>query len=311
MGKSWVNNDFFSGFQDQKRNEADTGGEYTKRSEIVWPTPDKGTETKPKIYKGRFLPNPDATGPLDAFYVMYFYHMFQSGDKWFFALCHKTFDMDNFCPFCHISGKLYQGTKEDKVLAKLYKRKAKFASNWYVGSDPRDSDKEEEDKQEGKVRIYEFPSKVESKLKREITDTKEGWGVRIFDPGEKGVDFTISVKSTKPDANKKTFPDYSDSLFSRHQNPLGSDKEIEKIMSSRHGLNEYLQSLVRSDDDIIEILKKEQLWELAEDEYNRLKGLVIKTTETTHKEPEVSSSHQETQNEEPSDEDLLKELDNM
>lgn len=314
----WVNKTLFADFADQKKNEADQSDNFIKRSDLVWQTPEKGTDVKPKIYKGRFLPNPDGSTKSDGFYVKYYYHMFKSGDKWFFTLCNKTYGMEEYCPFCSCSSKLYaMGTKDDKSVAKALRKKERFACNWYIVSDPRDAEKEPGERQEGNVRIYEFPSKVESKLKREITDTDEGWGYRVFDPGEDGVDFILNVKSTKPDAENNTYPDYADSTFSRNPKALDTEAGIEKIMASRHGINAYVKSMARDEDDIIAVLKHEQLWELVEAEYERFTG----NTVTQHKQKdEVKQEEKQTATEskpftvsddDVSDEELLKELNGL
>lgn len=308
----WIKKELFQSFQDAKKTEAENTGEFTKRSEIVWPTPEKGTDTKAKVYKGRFLPNPSGTNEKDSFYVMYYYHMFQSGEKWFFDVCPKTYDMNNFCPFCAASFKLYQGTADDKKMASSLRRKAKFACNWYVISDPRDIEKEPQDKQEGKVKIYEFPSKVESKLKLEITNVDEGWGHRIFDP-EEGVDFTLNVKSTKTDKNGKQFPDYADSQFARQPKPLGDEKEIENIMNQRHDLNTYVRSLERDEEDVINILKNEMIWSYVETDYYKSKGKSVPGADSIKEELKglTDDNDDDAPFDSENDEDLLKELENM
>lgn len=311
----WINKDLFKGFQENKKNEADNvTSDFTRRSEIVWPTPDRGTETKPKIYKGRFLPNPTGKTKEDAFYVQYYYHMFRSGEKWFFTVCPKTYNFENFCPFCSACFKLWQGTKEDKNLAKQLKRKAKFCCNWYVVSDPRDNEKEPNDKQEGKVKIYEFPSKVESKLKLEITNTEDGWGHRIFLPDEEGVDFVLNVKSTKPDDQGNTFPDYADSQFARQPKALGTEKDIDEIMNHRHDLGTYVKSLERDEEDIIKVLKDEMLWDLVEEEYYRNTGRSLSTPKDEVDDVfdnEESAPFDVDSNTLDDDEELLKELENI
>ncbi|MFW6026787.1 MAG: hypothetical protein ACOCRX_10640, partial [Candidatus Woesearchaeota archaeon] len=71
-------------------------------------------------------------------------------------LCPKTFNFENPCPICSVTSKLYKGTEDDKKEAGRYKRKQKFVSNIFVVDDPRDSEKEKDDKASGKVLIYEF-----------------------------------------------------------------------------------------------------------------------------------------------------------
>jgi len=264
----WINKELFQDFTKQKKSEADapqTGG--VRRSDLVWKTPEKGTVDKPKVYEGRFIP--DGSGK---FYEKYSYHMFLCGEKLAFSICPKTYNFENYCPFCSATSKLYQGTAADKKMAGNYKRKDKFVSNFFINSDPRDVDVEPEDKVGKTVKLYEFPGKVEMKLKEEITDTKNGYGYKIFDPGEDGHDFILKVLSTKKDVNGKIWPDYSSSTFARASEAIGTDDEIEKIMKSTTNLDEYIKGLEVPKDIIIKWLKAEMLYEIVEDEIIRANG---------------------------------------
>jgi len=312
----WISKDLFNDFQKEKKAEADKPNDYgMRRSDIIWETPVKGTQEKPKTYEGRLLPDIDG-----GFYKKYSYHMFKSGEKWMFILCSKTYDFENYCPFCSSTSKLYQGSAADKQMAYNYKRKEKFVSNFFLVNDPRDAEREAESKVNGKVKLYEFPGKVEMKLKNEITDTKEGYGYLIFDPGEEGHNFILKVLATKQDKNGNIWPDYSSSLFSRSSEALGTDSDIDKIMESRINITEYIKSLEKTDDEIVQILKAEMLWDLVEDEWNRYKNIQEKTTTTSSvKEEDDIDDEQfddkdddkETSTDELDDEQLLAELENM
>ena len=310
----WISKDLFNDFQKEKKAEADKPTTYgMKRSDVIWETPQKGTAEKPKIYEGRFLPNIDG-----GFYKKYSYHMFQSGEKWMFLLCPKTHDFDNYCPLCSATSKLYQGSAADKKMARNYKRKEKFVSNFFIINDPRDAERDAENRVNGSVRLYEFPGKVEMKLKNEVTDTKEGYGYLIFDPGADGHNFILKVLATKQDENQNVWPDYSSSLFSRSSEALGTDAEIEKIMNSRIDLNEYVKGLEKSDDEIVQILKAEMLWDLVKDEWNKYKNVqeVSTSISTDSIEDDIDDSQWDEQStedeeEEMDDEDLLAELENM
>jgi len=273
----WIKKSLFSDFQQEKKEEADAPQQQfgLRRSELVWETPQKGSSEKPKIYEGRFLP--DKNG---GFYKKYSYHMFQSGEKWAFVLCPKTQGMDRYCPLCSATSKLYQGTAADKKMAYNYKRKEKFVSNFFLVNDPRDPERDEERRVNGSVKLYEFPAKVEMKLKEEVTDTKNGYGYRIFDPGEDGHNFILKVLATKKDPNGNVWPDYSSSTFSRTSEPLGSDDEIDKIMKQCVNLDDYITNLEVGEERITEILKTEMLWDLVGDEYNKVLGLVETAPET-------------------------------
>lgn len=261
----WIKKDLFNDFKKKKKQEKEETSSNLKRSELVWENPKKGTTEKPKIYEGRLLADPkkDLAMP----YRKYLYHMWQAGEKWNFVLCPKTFDMTNFCPCCAVTVKLYNGSKDDKKQAYFLKRKEKFVTNFYVVKDPRDEDREDENRVNGTVKLYEFPSKVEQIVKKEITDDKEGYGAEIFDPGPEGRNFLIKVLSTKKDRNGKEWPDYSMSGFSRSQSALAdSDDEIEKIMEQRIDLDKYIRSMQMKKEKVIELLQNEFLWELVEDQ---------------------------------------------
>lgn len=259
----WIKKDLFESFQKEKIEEKDTSnsGSYM-RSNLVWDTPQKGSTEQPKTYEGRFLPDPEGE-----FYKRYFYHFWKSGDTWKFISCSKTpDDFKAFCPVCSAVSKLYNGTKDDKNQAYQLKRKERNVANFYIAKDNRDDDRDDENKVVGKVKLYEFPSKVEQKVKKEITDREQGYGMQIFDPGEDGRNFIINVLSTKKQDDGKTWPDYSTSEFSRRQSALGTDEEIEGLMETTVNLKEYINQMETDKDKVVEILKAEFLWDLVEDE---------------------------------------------
>lgn len=274
----WIDKDLFSKFVEQKKNEKDNvKKDYIKRAAVAWKRPEKGTESKAKIYVGRFLPDPKGQ-----FYKEYHYHMFKVGEQWQFFLCPKTYGFDRYCPWCSISSKLYTGTKADKDMGYNMKRKSNFVSNWFVVDDPRDNETEnEEAKVIGKVKIYEFPSKVEKKLKEQITDPKNGLGNAIFEPGKGGFDFVLKVTSTKKDDRGREFPDYSLSEFGRKPHPIAeSEKEIEAIMAQRIDLEEYISNMERDEEVVINTLKQMMLWDLVRPEWEKEKGTAEVSTGT-------------------------------
>jgi len=261
----WIDKDLFGQFQKQKKEEKEKQSTTTGvqlRNEFIWETPERGSDTQPKIYTIRFLA--DKTG---MFYKEYSYHMFRSGDKWIFAICPKTDGFDKFCPICSVTSKLYTGTAADKVMASNYKRKKKYVGNICVVDDPRDAEKQDAaEKCMGKVRLYEFPQKVEAKLKEEITDAKNGLGPFVFDPGPEGYNFLLKVGSTKKDAAGKEWPDYANSTFSRKPESLGTDAEIEALMKTCVNITEYIDSLKKSDEELIKIVKNEMLYDMIKDD---------------------------------------------
>lgn len=259
----WIKKELFESFQKEKIEEKDNQNSGFIRSNLVWDTPEKGSTETAKVYEGRFLPDPEGE-----FYKTYFYHMWKSGDSWKFVFCPKTREnYKEFCPICSAVSKLYNGTKDDKAQGYQLKKKERNVSNFFIKKDNRDDERLDENKVVGKVRLYEFPGKVEQKVKKEITNiTRQGYGSQIFDPGEDGRDFIINVLSTKPDDKGKTWPDYSTSDFSRLQEALGTDEEIEAILATCTNLKEYIESLKTDKDKIVEILKGEFLWDLVETE---------------------------------------------
>ena len=313
MGKSWVNAESFNKFVDEKKQEKEpvSSGGFKRKLELMWKNPSRGQSTdKPKVYTGRFLPDPKGQ-----YYKKYHFHAFVLGDKFQSYLCTKTFNFDNYCPWCDATNKLYTGTNADKKSAGKFKRKDKYLSNFYIVDDPRDHESDE--KVNGTVKIYEFPQKLEAKVKEQVTDSKNGLGAAIFDPGEGGFDLLIKILSTKKDQYGKVWPDYSLSDFSRKSYALGTDDEIEKIMSSTTNLDEYLQLMERDDEITIEALKAAMLWDLVSDNWNKNKG--IKTEKKTNvvtedKIPEPTIKEEKTvepEGTEMSDSELLDELNNL
>lgn len=318
MGSSkWVNKALFENYVQEKEKE-EAPQQYVKRSDLIFPTPEMGTAEKAKVYEFRFIPDNKGN-----FTKKYMYHAFRVGEKFRSFVCEKSFGMDNFCPWCLASQKLYMGNDNDKKAASNYKRKNRNVGNIFIVDDPRDSERDAEKKLKGQTRIYEFPDKVESKLKSEITDKKNGLGPAIFDPGEEGYNFLLKAKATKKDASNKVWPDYADSTFARKPYALGTDKEIKAIMESTHDIDEYIKTMKISDEENIALLKTEMLWELVESDYAKFKGgpskgrpetntvtsTVVAGTVVTVTEGDVPDF---TPNDsEQSDEDLLKELEQM
>ncbi len=311
----WVDKALFAKYVEEKEKEVDEkpSGVSGFRKEIAWPTPAAGTADKPKIYEGRLLTDPKGIPT-----KKYYYHMWKSGEKIYFYLCPKTYDFSSWCVMDALTSKLYTGNEADKKFASLLKRKERHVSNFYVVDDPRDKEIDDVEKRMNKkLKIYEFPSKLESKIKQEVTDKKNGLGHAIFDPGADGFNMIIKIKTTKPDKAGNTYPDYSDSTFARKAIALGTEKEIEEIMSKRYDLSEYIDKMKVSDEEIIKILKNEMLWEMIESDWKRFKGSVSAKTESF---TAVNESVQESSKEEDipesicgnmDEKDLLAELEDM
>src|SRR6056297_1478909 len=263
----WIKTDKFKDFVNKKANEAPLeqnsgGGFYDK-----WKNPTMGTVDKAKEYRIRLLPDPDSN-----FYTKYMFHYFVIDEKHHFIHCPKSEAMDNYCPWCALNQMLYKGNKEDKKLAFKYKRQDKFVCNTLIVNDPRDDDKDDEYKSSGKVKLYEFPATVESKIKNEITDKSEGYGMAVFDP-ENGYDLIIKIKAKKPDKNGKVWPDYSDTIFSRKSSAIADTEEnIEKLMEKTVSLEEYLDNKKLTWDEHKKLLQVEGFWEDIEEEFERRTG---------------------------------------
>lgn len=264
----WIKKDAFKQFREEKKHEEQERRENNAYRDLslLWPTPKPGGTDTPKVYEGRLLPDP--TGE---FYMRYYYHFFKSSDdeKWEYGVCAKTFDWKAYCPLCAANHLLYkQGSKSE---AYAYKRKERFITNWHVLKDPRDEERKKS--LLNTTLLYEFPSKVEQKVKKEIIDRENGYGLDIFDPGKNGRDFILNVLSTKRDNNGKSWPDYSTSEFSRKQSALGTDKEIEAIMKNTKDLKAYIKSQAFTTDKLIEILKDQGIYDLVEEELHN-NGLI-------------------------------------
>lgn len=280
-----------------------------------------GTQEKEKVYRGRLLP--DKNGD---FYFKYFYHFIQIGDQTHYIKCPKSDNMNNFCPWCHANQQLWKGNDSDKKRAYKYKRNTRFVVNFFIGHDPRDADAEDESRKvSGKVRLYEFPETIESKIKNELTNDEEGYGYKIFDP-EEGHDLMIKIKAKKPDKNGKVWPDYSNTEFSRKPSAIAeTTEEVEKIMESVYDLTEYLKSLEKDWKFHEKLLKQELVWDDVEDAFIANVGKEsVEVADTEKKEPstekedksnddvqEADEQENSSSEDDVSDDDLLKELDDL
>ena len=314
----WIKEDKFKDFANKKASETPDDEKNTDYN-LKWKNPTMGSVEKAKDYRVRFLPDKSSD-----FYKKYFYHYFVIDEKHYFVMCPKTHGLDEYCPWCSVSQMLYKGNKEDKKLAASYSRKEKYVANILVVDDPRDNDVDDEYKVSGSVRLYEFPKAVESKLKKEITDKTEGYGMAIFNP-ENGYDLIISIKSKKKDKNGKTWPDYSETAFSRKSSSIGSEKEIDDIMDKTVLLSEHIENMALTWDEHKKLLKVEGFWEDVEEEFERRVNdvKVVKKTEPENVEEQQEQKQQEQASDEKeenlniqsdddmSDDDLLKDLMNM
>ena len=259
----WVNTEKFEEFREERQEDK------SKENDSVfarkWRNPVMGTLAKPNEYQVRMIPDPDGN-----FYKKYFYHMFKSGEKWCFVMCPKTNGMECYCPWCAITQLLFQGSEADKKRAQQYKRKEKFVGNTYVVHDPRDANEQDESKHYvGKTFLYEFPATVEGQIKKEITDTENGWGPVIFDP-EEGHNLLLRIGAKKADSNGKSWPDYSQTSFTKKPSAIADNgEEINTIMETTQSITEYLEKSMWSVEKHEELLKSEMVWDDVETEFIR------------------------------------------
>lgn len=312
----WVSAEKFDEFREERQE--DKSKEDNNIFARKWKNPTMGTMAKPNEYQVRMLPDPDGN-----FYKKYHYHMFKSGESWNFIMCPKTHGMDVYCPWCAITQLLYQGSEADKKRAKNYKRKDKFVGNTFIVHDPRDANEQDESKHwQGKTFLYEFPATVEGQIKKEITDTENGWGPVIFDP-EEGHNLLLRIGAKKPDPNGKSWPDYSQTSFTKKPSAISdSDDGIETIMGTVQSIDEYLEASAWTADKHEELLKSEMVWDDVEDEFLRhfkaeekaeeVKGKATKTKEDTPDPDKAAHKEKKDKKEEvddQSDQELLDELD--
>ncbi|MFW6129965.1 MAG: hypothetical protein ACOC56_02200 [Atribacterota bacterium] len=308
----WIDDDVFNNFVKEKKEEEENNKRNYETFNYVWPNPQKGTAKKPSIYTIRFMMDKNKK-----FYEKYFYHFYKVGDEYFSCLCPKTWDFKAFCPHCCVSSTLYAGNKDDKSLARIYNRKLRFVGNILVVDDPRDEERDDDDKMEGKVKIYEFPETIEKKLKEELRDDENTLKKRIFDPGPEGYDFILKIGIKK--SKDQEWPDYNLSQFARKPRAIGSDSEIEEYMNSTYDLIKHLKAKEKTDEEVMEVLKSQMLFDLVkeswisnkkangEDYTHLLEETETTETETTETETtETETTETETTELEDLDEDLRK-----
>lgn len=276
----WVNTDKFNEFREERAE--DNTQPSAPRFGRKWPNPKMGDQNKPAEYHLRLLPDKDGE-----FYKKFHYHMFKSGESWNFILCPKSYGMDKYCPWCAVTQLLYQGSAADKKRASQYKRMDKFVGNVFVQKDPRDANESDSEKKlAGKTFLYEFPATVEGQIKKEITDTENGWGPVIFDP-EEGHDLILRIGAKKPDKDGKVWPDYSQTTFAKKATPIANtDDEIEEIMDTVQSIKEYLDNSMWDSDRHLELLKSEMVWDDVETDFRRH----FKVEEAEEDTPEVEDT---------------------
>ncbi len=136
------------------------------------------------------------------------------------------------CPICEFTKKLWQGTEEDKNLARRIGGKRRFASNIVTAEDPKT------------VRIFTYGVMIWEQL-CEFSVGDDGM-VPLDDP-KKGHDITISVKTERTGNN--VFPKY-------HVIPSLKATALtdESVLENMHDLTEAVVGDVKSYDELKSIL---------------------------------------------------------
>ena len=187
------------------------------------PTADKAGNAFAVI---RFLPE----GPTHPFpFVQEIKHNFNNpaNKRFVNELCPTLFKQP--CPICESNKVLWDAGNEAVVRGvggkNGRKRIVKFISNILVVNDPANPENN------GKVKLFRYGSQIFNKLIA-LAQPKEGSGdeaIDIFSPWD-GANFKLTV------AKVAGFPNYNESSFSR-QSVLGTDEEIEAILSRMHDLS--------------------------------------------------------------------------
>ena len=189
------------------------------------PTVDKAGNSEAII---RFLPQKDLeVAPI----IMYFGHGFKHKGKWFFENCPSTIQKD--CPSCEYAQPLWEKFNEsnkdsDKAKASKFSRGRNYVANILVLKDPAKPENE------GKVFLYRFGTKINSKILGKIAPESElEEAVLVYDLWE-GQNFLVKVKKVGG------YQNYDDSKFYDKICAVGkNDGAIEKIYDQIRPLLEF------------------------------------------------------------------------
>lgn len=263
MSSRFINFDDFDKFEKKLVNQK---APEPKSFAPKWDTKTmKGTAENPNTYEFRYLPEASKS-----FYKSYFYHMKSINDKWNYMICPKTFDAEAYCPICAAVQKLYKGTSDDKLLAKDWKRKQRYAANVLIIDDPRDASQNDvEKKVVGKVLMFEFPGEIEKVLRGEIEDKKRGIGYLTFDPGDEGYNFVLKVGAKPGDKPGSTWPTYTLQLAKRPCAIADNDVEIQALLDKTYNLDDYLNASVVTEEHMIKLMKEGLIYDFIKFDYER------------------------------------------
>lgn len=168
----------------------------------------------------RFLPSidPDALP-----WVKVYDHGFQGPTgKWYIENCRSTLgEPDPVVEYCNT---LWNGSEDDKNLARKLKRRLSYYANVLIIKDPGNPDNE------GKVFIFKFGKKLFDKIKSKLQpDFEDESPVDVFNPWE-GANFRLRIRKVEGWSN-------TDKSEFESPSPIAdNDEEILNILNQRHDL---------------------------------------------------------------------------
>ena len=138
-----------------------------------------------------------------------------------------------------------------------------------------------------------------------------------FDPSEEGYNFVLKV-GAKPAPGGKTWPDYNLTAARKPSAIADSDKGIKILLEATYDLKEYMEKSRAKEDDMINLLKNELLYDLIATEYEKRKGVenaapLNESRLEKNEAPKSTRSSKVIEPEEDSEEDvdLLEQLNNL
>jgi hypothetical protein len=187
----------FENFKNKAQSRAKSSA-FNKDDQIVF---------KPNnTYKFRLMwwdnPKSDREGP----FIEKYYHSCESDDGWKFCTCPTTFQPKTGfkqCPTCENNSKLWNsGSKADKELYRVHKRKYAGYALVYVISDPSNPDNN------GQVKKMKFGVRMGKSLNTKVFGVNSDEGVEEEVIGmdafklKDGLDLIVRVSSEKTDAGE-------------------------------------------------------------------------------------------------------------
>lgn len=157
-------------------------------------------------------------------WVQIYSHAFQGpSGKWYIENCLSTIGKDD--PVNEANRILWQGTDDDKKVAKDRKRKLSYYANIYVVSDPANR------ANEGKVFKFKFGKKIWEKIQEKLQPSFEDEKpVNVFDYWE-GANFKLRMRQFEG------YPNYDQSGFAEVTPLAESDEEILEIVKQQKPLS--------------------------------------------------------------------------